>query len=76
MIYITVLSPITVVDPVILSQSAPTFDLLMSIFRADDPMILDQMRTKTVDTCVGLEPLTKDIAKAPFPISYCWKDRD
>lgn len=72
MIYIAVLAPITVVDLVILSQSAPTFDLLMSIFRADDPIFLDQMRPKTVETCVRLEPLTKDVAKAPFPISCCW----
>ena len=52
------------------------FDLLMSISRPNIPMLVNQTRSKTVDICIGLELLTKDVEKAWFPISSCWWDRD
>ncbi len=60
----------------VLLQSARMLDHLMSISRADTPMFVSQMRPETVDSCVGLEPLTNDVENAPYPISCCWWDRD
>ena len=71
-----VLAPIIVIGPVVLPQSARMFNLLVSISRANIPMFENQMRPKTVDTYVGLEPLTKDVEEARFPTSCCWWNRD
>ena len=70
------LAPITVVGPVVLPQSARIFDLLMSTSHAKIPISVNQMRQKPVDTCVGLEPLMKDVEEARCPISCYWRDRD
>ena len=61
---------------VVLPQRAGMFDLLMSISRANIPMFVNQMRPKTVETYVGLEPLTEDVEKARFPIFCRWWNRD
>ena len=63
LINIAALAPITVIGPVVLPQSSRMFDLLMSISRPNIPIFVHLMRPKTVDTCVGLEPLTKDVRK-------------